>query len=771
MDGLLQPRIGGLYHGVSRQAPLLRSPSQMQELNNFLPSVDIGGIVDRSGTTAIAALNPGLYTTGNHHFFRTTDGQRWVVLKRVESGALEVRNLVNGALASLSYGPYVQNYIGSSQSLKFLSIADTTLILNPGVATQATVQAQPALTSCYLVVKKLSTAAQSFTVISSRGTAAWVLQANQGNIVTRDFVAMALTNTIAANMPGVAASRPAGNVIKMTGPVDVIASVVANNDFDSSAFQCIKGRVNAIADLPPTFESGVPLLVDLGSGDSKSSYYVQYDATKNAWVECSYLPYSATTATLAQGTMPIRLHQVGVNSFELQPIDWVPRKVGDDESNPQPGFIGKAITAMAQWKGRLWFSAADTVYSSQPDDLFNFYRESAREVRPADPVSLPADTPDVGNIQHLVAFRNKLMVMADTAQLEIPGEKPVTPTDAVIGVATRYQLNEGCEPRVIGDSLYFAGQTEGRSTLWEYNYDDSTANNVAEDLSKHVPAYVPGRVTRIRGSAQAGRHYVWTPSDPGTLYVHTGYFKDAQRAQNAWSKLTFPNVTAIHDFWVYEGALCVLARTSGYLWLLSVPVEADMGTTVRVDYQQAVQITWNAARNRSEVMLPAGFEQIPGLILAVSQGDSWYREYALTTVWDGTQWLGHFPSHLAQGVGLLGTRFTRSATFSPFYATVGDDKPTPLGRLQVRNVVLDALVAGDFTATVTRPDRVQQTYQRSARVIGDALVPGLGFNTQHRIPFNSKGDAAQLTLSTTSTGPTAITGFTLMARYTNPFAQ
>lgn len=771
MDGLLQPRIGGLYHGVSRQAPLLRSPSQMQELDNFLPSVDIGGIVDRTGTTGLLALPPGNYMSGNHHYFRTTDGQRWVVLKRAEFGQLEVRNLANGGAASIAVGPYVSNYIGSSQSLKFLSIADTTLILNPAVPTSASVPGKPELTTCYVVVKKLTTAAQSFTVTSSQGSAAWTLAANQGNLVTRDFVALGLANNIASNMPGVAAFRVSGNVIRLSSTPAIIATVIAQNDWDESAMLCIKGRVQAITDLPGVFEAGVPILVDEGRGNAKSAYYVQYDAVKNAWVECSYLPAAQATGAPHPGSMPIRLHQTGPMAFELQPCDWVPRKVGDDDSNPQPGFIGQRITAMAQWKGRLWFGATDTVYSSQPDDLFNLYRESAREVRPADPVTLPADTPDVGNIQHLVAFRNKLMVMFDTAQLEIPGDKAITPTDAVIGVATRYQINEGCEPKVVGDALYFAGQTEGRSALWEYTYDEGSANNVAEDLSKHIPGYVPGRITRIRGSAQAGRHYAWTASDPGTLYVHSGYFKDGQRAQSAWSKLTFPNITSIQDFWVYQDTLYVLGVGANMLWSLSVPVEADLSGTLRLDFQAPVQITWNAARNRSEVMLPNGFQYMPELLLSVDQGDNWRREYPLTKVWDGQQWLAHFATHLETSSGLLGVRFARRATFSPFYASVGDDKPTPMGRLQVRNVVVDALVAGDFTATVTRNDRIQQAYQRSARAVGEALVPDLGFNLQHRIPFNSQGDKAQLTVSTTSTGPTAITGFTLMARYTNPFTQ
>lgn len=763
MDGLLQPRIGGLYHGVSRQAPLLRSPSQMEDLENFLPSVDIGGIVDRAGASAIIALPPGQYRPGNHHFFRTTDGTRWVLLKRAAFGQLEVRNLVNGAIAPIDYGIGVQSYIGDSEALKFLTITDTTLILNPTVVVRSSVAAKPAMTSCYVVVKRMTTAAQSFSVTSSAGVALVSFLLN--NTVSRDAAAMQLQTKIDATMPGVITSFVRPSVIKLSGTAEVIASVQVNNDWDGAAIQVIKGRVNSMADLPATFEPGVPLMVDTGSGEAKSAYYVHYDLAKNAWIESSYALNGVTTATLVKESMPLKLRQVGPSSFSLDWCDWSPRKTGDDESNSVPEFVGKPVTAIAQWKGRLWLAAHDTLYSSQPDDLFNFWRTSAREVRPSDPVILPADTPDVGNIQHLVAIRNKLMVLCENAQLEVPGDVPVTPADAVIGVATRYQLNEGCAPQVVGDALYFAGSSEGRSALWEYGYDESSASNTAEDLSKHVPNYVPGKVLRIAGSAQAGRRFIWTPSAPSTLFLHTGYFKAQERAQSAWSKVTFQGIGTIEHFWVNEGSLYILARSAVSLWLLALPVEADLGTTVRLDFQSPAQIFWNETLKRSEVILPAGYHALPALTLEANG-----RAWPLAVTWDGTQWLAGIYERIDATFGLLGTRFPRRAVFSPFYASVGD-KPTPLGRLQIRNVVLDALVAGDFRVTVQRPDRVQQVYDRAPRVIGEALVPLLGHNQQHRIPFNSRGDAATLTFETTSTGPTALTGYTLTGRYTNPYAS
>ncbi|MDM0006451.1 hypothetical protein QTI51_09575 [Variovorax sp. J22G73] len=770
MDGLLQPRIGGLYHGVSRQAHLQRSPSQMQELDNFLPSVDYAGFLDRPGTQLVGALSSLNYAATGHHFFRTSDGQRWVLLRRVEYGTIEVRNADTGALATLTVGAYATNYIANATaSLRFLTISDTTLILNTDVAVTPQFVAAPALTTAYLVVKKVSTAAQTFSATCASGVATWALPANSN--VTRDFVALGLANNIAANMPGISSFRVAGNVIRVTGSAALIASFMYSNDWDETASLLIKGSVSAITDLPPQFEGGVPIKVDLGQGDTKSTYYVQYDPARNAWVESTYLPtLSATSGSWYPGAMPMRLHQTTANGFELVPCDWVARKVGDDDSNPWAGFANQRISAMAQWKGRLWFASNDAIYSSQADDLFNFWRESAREVLPADPVTLPIETQDVANIEWLMGFRSKLMVLCDNAQLEVPGDKAVTPTDAVIGVATRYQLDGDCEPDVIGDALYYAGPMAGRSALWEYQYEQATDNNTATDLGKHVPGYVPGHVRRIRGASQSGRVYLWADGDPSRLYMQTSYWKDQERAQNAWSKLTFAGVDSILSHWVYEDTLYIAGIGHSQLVLLRVKIEAGLGEDMvadkRLDFATPVQVSWNVARQRSEVIYPAGYSQVPNLIVLIDEGDGWYREYSLTTVWDGQQWLGHFPQKPNSTSGFIGLRYARTATFSPFYPSV-DEKTTPLGRLQVNRVVVDAMVSCDFVATVTRPDRIPMVTAVSPRMVDSVPVPQIAKDVSFSVPFNSKGDVGSLTLTTTSTGPLCVTGLTLEGRYTN----
>ncbi|MHC0508786.1 phage nozzle protein [Achromobacter aegrifaciens] len=771
MDGLLQPRIGGLYHGVSRQADLQRSPSQMQDLDNFLPSVDYAGFVDRCGTKLINALAGPNYSPNGHHFFRTTDGSRWVLLRRIESGTIEVRNMDTGVQAAIAIGPYVQNYIGTAtDALRFLTISDTTLILNTTVPVQAVVPAKPELTSAYLVIKRTSTAAQTFTATSSAGSGQFALP--KESAFTRDFVALSLAQKIAAGMPGVTAFRVAPNVVRVSGAAAVIGSLVFTNDWDDGATVTIKGRVAALSDLPPSFEPGVPVMVDLGQGDAKSSYYVQYDAARNAWVECSYaVPITATTGQYRPETMPIRLHQTGPAAFELLPCDWTQRSVGDDDNNPLAGFVGKRISALARWKGRLWFASGDTLYSTQADDIFNFWRSSAREVLPADPITLPIEADDVADIEWLVGFRSKLMVLCDNAQLEVPGEDPVTPTSAVIGVATRYQLDGKCEPKVIGDALYYTGPMANRSALWEYQYEQQTSNNFAEDLSKHVPGYVPGHVVRIRGASQAGRVFMQASQDPGTLYLQTSFWKDGQRQQNAWSRLHFAGIDTILSFWVYGDSVFLAGTGDGQLKLLSFSVEAGLGQSlqddVRLDYRSTVQLTWNEARRRTEIVLPPGYSQYPSLVVLVDLGDGWFREFTASVVNTGSQWLAHFAENTGKPSGLIGLRYVRTATFSPFYPTVGD-KTTPLGRLQVSRITVDCMVSCDFKATVKRPDRIDMVKAVSPRLIGSALVPRVSRDDSMTVPFNAQGHKASLSLTTTSTGPLCVTGLTLQGRYTNP---
>lgn len=745
----------------------------MDEIINFLPSVDIGGLADRVGTSCLANLSASLYKSNGTYMFRTTDGQRWLFIRRADQGYPEIRSLTNGAAATVTYGPYVQNYINSASVLKFLTIADTTLVLNTAVATSFSAPATGVNTTrAYFVVKALASNTQNFYINSSLGSAS-VLYDGSNFTQTRDWVASQLQTQCAAKMPGIGVTRNA-NVIRFEGSADVIASLTGGNDWSETAYTLIKGRVGALTDLPSTFFHGEPILVDLANGDLTTAYWVTYDSTTNSYKETSWLDNFATSGNWSQPSMPMRIHQTGPSSFEIQPVDWVARKAGDDNSNAAPPFNGEPITDFALWKGRLWFSSSSWVVGSQPDDLFNFFQSSGREVVASDPVKLQVEA-DLGSVNHLVGFRDNLMVFLKGAQCSLDGSQPVKPDTAALGVATRYDVDDACPPAVVGDVMLYTGSQEGRSVLWEYQYEQQTDNNYAEDLSKHIPRYCPGSIRRIMGSAQSGRTFLWSALDAGTLYVQSSYWQAQQRAMNAWNKLTFAQMTGIWHHWVDEGTLYVLGQTgTGYLSLVSTPVDSNLGeereTDLRLDMRQQIQVTWNGTRERSEVVLPDGYYQLTGLVVCVPNASGWFNEYDLKQVYDGSQWIGYFPEQVSGAPCFIGARFGRSFRFSPFYPTVGQSQ-TPMGRFHVHKLYMDCLRSGDFTATLSRSDRIDMVVQLSPRTIGAALVPDDGENQTYAIPFNSQGNKASLTVSTDSTGPMVVTGYTLAARYSNLFAN
>lgn len=230
-------------------------------------------------------------------------------------------------------------------------------------------------------------------------------------------------------------------------------------------------------------------------------------------------------------------------------------------------------------------------------------------------------------------------------------------------------------------------------------------------------------------------------------------------------------MTAIRFHWVDKGWLYLLAEVGNYVHLLKVSIEAIQSLDAqRLDFLVPVQITWNVARNRSEVPVPASLAGLDSMVVLVPNDAGWYSEYPATVVWDGSQYVGHFQTHVTPTQGFIGRRFERSFTFSPFYPAAGESQ-TPMGRLQVHKVFLDALRAGDFKATVIRKDRPPMVVQLSPRVIGEALLADDGENQTFGIPFNAQGHKAKLTVSTTSSAPMAVTGYTLAARYANLFAS
>ena len=76
----------------------------------------------------------------------------------------------------------------------------------------------------------------------------------------------------------------------------------------------------------------------------------------------------------------------------MTPSSGLPREVGDEDSNPDPSFVGQTVKDMFFYMNRLGFLSSDSVILSQPGDYFNFFVGSAIAVSDADPIDMTASS-------------------------------------------------------------------------------------------------------------------------------------------------------------------------------------------------------------------------------------------------------------------------------------------------------------------------------------------------------------------------------------------
>ena len=93
--------------------------------------------------------------------------------------------------------------------------------------------------------------------------------------------------------------------------------------------------------------------------------------------------------------MPHQISRTDAGRFIVSPIEWEPRRVGDNNTNPKPGFLSnlgikKTIENVVLFRNRLCMLSGDTITCSRSGDYFNFWSASALTSADNDPVDIAA---------------------------------------------------------------------------------------------------------------------------------------------------------------------------------------------------------------------------------------------------------------------------------------------------------------------------------------------------------------------------------------------
>lgn len=577
--------------GVSQQPDIVRFPDQLtQQINGF--SSQVQGLQKRPPTKHIKRLGDKIDgSASKFHIINRDENEQYLL--EIRNRQLKVWDL-NGNPKKVNIkddADYleVQN---PNDDFRAVTVADYTFILNRNKIVQMNYATSPRTgEDTALVYIKNAQYAKTYALFFGDTFACGMItpdggQALQAVQTTSAFIAQRLLDMfngdtsvtgdieyttydqLLQQLGGTAKARYAKNPnfafnqyttnihgdsvisIKRNGASEV-PNVVVKDGFGNTNAYPIKGYVNSVSKLPPAAPNGYICRIKGQSNSSDDDYYVKYDQGKNAWLQtlAPNIKYKYKA-----DTMPHALVREADGSFSFKRLQWSQRKVGDDDSNPQPSFIGSNINDIFFYRNRLGFISEQNVILSSSSDFYNFWFRSAAAIADTDPIDLAVSSNRVSILTHAVPFARQLMLFSRQGQFVLSSDGVMTPKSAKVDQITSFDYSDGAQPVGIGQSIFFINNRINYSSLMRYYTVQDVADlKDAQDTSAHIPTYIPKGIFRLSGNTTDNTVLMCSRSVPNTVWVFKYIIINGQSLQQSWSKWTFG----------YEGSQVLLAQFVG----------------------------------------------------------------------------------------------------------------------------------------------------------------------------------------------------------------
>ena len=201
--------------------------------------------------------------------------------------------------------------------------------------------------------------------------------------------------------------------------------------------------------------------------------------------------------------MPHQLVNTALNTFKLEPIPWVDRLVGDDETNKHPSFVGQKINQSFFHNNRLGFLSADTVSMSQSGDFFNMYFASGQTVIDSDPIDLSANALKPVALHSVLPTTQGLVLFSANQQfLMSSSDGLLTPAKTSIKTISSYEIDTVIDPVDTGTGISFVSKTPSYTRVFTMVTRGENENPVISDIGKVVNEWIPSTVDTFISSAQ-----------------------------------------------------------------------------------------------------------------------------------------------------------------------------------------------------------------------------------------------------------------------------
>ncbi|WMM35700.1 non-contractile tail tubular protein [Escherichia phage pO103] len=777
---LISQSVKNLKGGISQQPDILRFPEQgAEQINGW--SSETEGLQKRPPFVFIKTLSDagGLGANPLVHLINRDEHERYYVV--FTGGTIRVFDL-DGKEYTVTGD---MTYVGTPNprdDLRMVTVADYTFIVNRNWTVSAnTIPVYPLNPKgdCLINIRG-GQYGRTFQIGINGGVHASLTIANGSapehvNQTDAQWIAEQLAAQLRANLTqhGWAVDVGQGYIhIKSTGGGQV-DSVWTKDGYGNQLMNAVIHTTQSFSKLPLEAPHGYTVQIVGDTSKTSDAFYVQYDAGRKVWKEV--VGWNVQSG-IHRPSMPHALIRKPDGSFSLEVLPWEDRKCGDMDTNPDPSLVGQKINDVFFFRNRLGFLAGENIVMSRTSKYFNLFPASVANLSDDDPIDVAVSHNRISLLKYAVPFSEELLLWSDQAQFVLSAQGILSPKTVELNLTTEFDVSDRARPYGIGRGVYFASPRASYTSLNRYYaVQDVSSVKSAEDMSAHVPSYIPNGVFSIRGSGTENFVSVLSANAPSKIFIYKFLYLNEEIAQQSWSHWELgSNVTVLACDSIGSTMYLVL-RNQSHTWMCRAHFTKNSIDFLEEPYRIYID-------NKLEITIPEG-----------SYDDDTYETVIYPSHFYGMKnYLGKFYIVAMDGkvtgfdephggwpdgeprLTLTGNREGETVyiglaidfryVFSKFLikktADDGSTATEDIGRLQLRRAWVNYEDSGAFVVEVENTSRLFSYDMAGARLGSNALrAGGLNVGTgQFRFPVAGNAQLNEVRIISDHTTPLNVIG-------------
>lgn len=775
---LISQSVKNLKGGISQQPDILRFPEQgAEQINGW--SSETEGLQKRPPFIFTKTIGDAGYL-GNaplvHLINRDSVEQYYVVFT---GSGVKVFDL-NGQEYAVHGNTAYAHCVNPRDDLRMVTVADYTFIVNRSVVVQPAKDHSYTLREdgdCLINIRggqygrtlsiHINGGMQASIKIADGATSTDVEQTDAQWLVST-LAAQLRTNLVDWTItegPG---------YIHVHAPVPHYISTIETKDgYGGQLMSAVKHTSQSFAKLPIAAPHGYPVQIVGDTSKTSDAFYVQYDATRQVWKE---VVGWGVQKGLYDDTMPHALIRQADGSFKMDVLPWEERKCGDMDTNPDPSVVGQKINDVFFFRNRLGFLAGENIVMSRTSKYFSLFPASVANLSDDDPIDVAVSHNRISTLKYAVPFSEELLLWSDQAQFVLSAQGILSPKTVELNLTTEFDVSDMARPYGIGRGVYFASPRASYTSINRYYaVQDVSSVKSAEDMSAHVPSYIPNGVFSIRGSGTENFVSVLSSNAPSKIFLYKFLYLNEEIAQQSWSHWELGSNVTVLACDSIGSTMYLLLRNQSHIWMARAHF-----TKNSIDYPEEPYRIY--IDNKLEITIPDGsydddtYETViyPShfygmknylgkfYIVAMDGKVSWFDE-------PHGGWPDGEPRLVLNGnregekvyIGLaIDFRYVFSKFLIKKSADDGSMATEDIGRLQLRRAWVNYEDSGAFVVEVENTSRLFSYDMAGARLGSNALrTGGLNVGTgQFRFPVSGNAKVNEVRIISDHTTPLNVIG-------------